>query len=182
MPDELDLDALAEAVAKMTEGPWVVADWSPSVVITERWADESTEPSERGPWMILHTGEAEATGIVAIVNSAEQLIALARRSQHWRNRYADAVLERDAAVRRAEEAEEAMTAQAERFQEWAGECRFAIERAEAERDALSARCTTLEIAAERVLAECRANWQIGRTPIDNAALNGLRVALAQESP
>ncbi len=123
--DQLDLDVLEAAVAKMTAEPWD-ADWLDS----EQSAYCITAPAlvEGGRGCIARTtrykrGWEDAEGIVLLRNSADQLIALARRGQDAEAKYeaefqahgnlmvaaAFAGNERDAALARCAELEAALT-------------------------------------------------------------------------
>lgn len=122
--DQLDLDVLEAAVAKMTAEPWD-ADWLDS----EQSAYCITAPAlvEGGRGCIARTtrykrGWEDAEGIVLLRNSADQLIALARRGQDAEAKYeaefqahgnlmvaaAFAGNERDAALARCAELEAAL--------------------------------------------------------------------------
>ncbi len=68
--DQLDLDALTAAVAKMTAGPWDEG--------LPHWSVIAHDPEGRAFHIAQVSGPVNNAGIVLLRNSAEQLIALAR--------------------------------------------------------------------------------------------------------
>ena len=150
--EPLDLDALAEAVAKMRGGEWSVKSGNAfhfHVVA----ASETDFPYAVASFDAQSEGEEYAEAIVLLRNSAEQLIALARRTQH---------------------------AEARSDSAWADMRRAVAAGPEAERDTALARCAELEVALSAAREEL-SKWGWGDMHYGNDAPQERRVVVALEA-
>ena len=100
-----DLDALADVVQRMTAGPW--EDGIP------HWSIIARDPEGRSFHIAQTAGPVNNEGIILLRNHAEQLIALARRTEAAESEilapsgslYRAVIAERDAALARCAEFE-----------------------------------------------------------------------------